>query len=821
MKNLILRIIMASLLVMASVLDTFAADEDRVFRPITASDGLADNSAQTMKCTKLGRMVITTMGNINFYSGSGFLHIPTSHELQYPIKNYKGHYHLYFDNQHHLWLKDYNVVSCLNLTTEYYVQRVDSIFACNGACGKVDDMFVDSNGDLWLCSEGFLISKKFGYKIRLSKSVELQDVETYYGRYLLMFYNTGEMVCRDLKTGKKLYKTRAYDRKDAGKYNQTGVLHLCGNGFYMIRNGEKEAILTSFDLKERKWREIMRIDRHLNNMAMYDQKLYIAGEWGYYTYNLATSEIKWYKTIKTQSGRSLETSINTIEFDKQGGMWIGTENRGVLYDRPQDAPFYTLAWDNPLAVKYSEMMESKAKIDESKGMRPGMTLTDSREWVWIGTPRGLFLYTSPQKAPQVFSSKNGLFNNVIHAIIEDDDHNVWVCTSYGISCLRIEGKKVKRVFSFNSTDNVPNETFIDGHAMKLANGTIVMQALDHMVYFNPRDFRALFNQKPYEMSLKLIRLLVNGIEVENGEKMNGAAVIDRAVSRVREINLNYDQNSISMTFSALNFSRPLQTNYRVRVREKSAKWVEYNYFNSKGIVDGKGMFHLSLTGLEPGTYHVEIQATEVPGIFIGDHPYEWVINVRQPWWRTTAILFFFSSLVLVLSCYNAYVYSRNTKLRLKRNNQESEIIHRIAVFVERTDALGLELLTPSEDEIYGNESSSMTAISDHFIKVMVNNIIPFVHQHRNKEYSMLHLSKVAEMDLLEFYDLISENIYKSPRMLVLAMRIEKVEQLLRSSDFSIEDISKECGFVSANYMIAKFLHKYKLTPAEFREKMDQ
>ena len=40
---------------------------ERRFRVINAADGLADNSAQTIKGTFSGRMVISTIGHINFY----------------------------------------------------------------------------------------------------------------------------------------------------------------------------------------------------------------------------------------------------------------------------------------------------------------------------------------------------------------------------------------------------------------------------------------------------------------------------------------------------------------------------------------------------------------------------------------------------------------------------------------------------------------------------------------------------------------------------------------------------------------------------------
>ena len=82
------------------------SDEGRVFRTITASDGLADNSAQTIKCTFTGRMTITTIGNINFYDGANFSHIDSEQEVKYKLEDYNGHYHLYYDNNHHLWLKN-------------------------------------------------------------------------------------------------------------------------------------------------------------------------------------------------------------------------------------------------------------------------------------------------------------------------------------------------------------------------------------------------------------------------------------------------------------------------------------------------------------------------------------------------------------------------------------------------------------------------------------------------------------------------------------------------------------------------------------------
>ena len=55
--------------------------ESPFLQEIKASDGLADNSAQTIKCTFSGRMTITTLGNINFYDGANFSHINSDQEV--------------------------------------------------------------------------------------------------------------------------------------------------------------------------------------------------------------------------------------------------------------------------------------------------------------------------------------------------------------------------------------------------------------------------------------------------------------------------------------------------------------------------------------------------------------------------------------------------------------------------------------------------------------------------------------------------------------------------------------------------------------------
>ena len=47
-------------------------ENQRVFHMIDAANGLADNSAEVVMATLSGRMVISSIGHINFYDGTAF-----------------------------------------------------------------------------------------------------------------------------------------------------------------------------------------------------------------------------------------------------------------------------------------------------------------------------------------------------------------------------------------------------------------------------------------------------------------------------------------------------------------------------------------------------------------------------------------------------------------------------------------------------------------------------------------------------------------------------------------------------------------------------
>ena len=793
------------------------ARENR-FYVYNSTNGLADNSAQTIYCTKTGRLVITTMGQINFFDGNNFNFIDPSSENIYTLDNYRGNYHLYFDRFHHLWLKNKHSVTCVNLTTERFVDSIEDVFAEFGMEDHVLDLFVDHTNVVWLLTEKGLYNVATQQTWPVRRDLNLQDLEIREDRYLMLFFENGLLEMTDMEIGKKVYEGKAYDKDDEGHYGSSSVTLIVGDILFQIRNGHNEGILLRFDLGSRQWKTLLKTPYYLSNLAEQDSVLYIPSAYGYWTYDMQTEELEHVEELMLANGGKLLTDINAMCFDKQGGMWIGTEKRGLLYSRPLAAPFYVYPWDNAHALKMAEIFDNMPETPTTYRKRNvNCVYRDSRGWDWVGTSSGLQLYKSPKdNLPVVYTRQDGLLNNVIHTIIEDDLHNIWVGTSYGISCLLIKNDQLRYINSYNSWDNVPSESFVNGKAIRFPDGTISMQMLDHVLEFCPSKMMTVVDGLSYEIYPKLIRLMVNGNNMRTGEELDGNVILTKALSRTGEINLDYNQNSVTLTFTALNYFRPQQTYYRVRINGLDNTWRVLATYNSGGLVDSRGMLHLPMVALKPGSYTIELQTSMIPDRWETE-PYVWVVNVHEPWWRTTGVLALFGLLLILLFAVNTYYYMKNVGMRAMRNSQERGVVSNIRHFAENCSRQGSVMLEPSPEEYKGIESNLQNALTPEFISVM-EKITPMVLERDDDHLTMRDLCSEAKMDLQPFYQLMLGNIFKNPRPLAKTLMLKKAEKLLMTTEKDIEEIAGECGFVTPNYFIATFYHEYHSTPEVYRQK---
>ena len=806
------------LTVLLSILTAGAVNvSPRIFRNYTAANGLADNGAQTIHCTKTGRLVITTAGQINFFDGASFSYIDPLDENIYALSEYRGNYHLYFDKYHHIWLKNTGSVTCVELITERFVPSIEDVFAEFGVKERVMDLFVDRTGVVWLLTANGLYSVATKQYIKTRAGLNLQDLEVYKDKFLMLFYENGLMEMYDIAKGKRLTENRPYNDEMARHFAASSLTLLDSTKVYQIRNGAKEAILMQYDVPRKEWTELLRTPYHLNSMVKRDSLLYVPCEYGYWTVNENNQETTHSEALSIVSGQPLETDINVIAFDRQGGMWAGTENRGILYSMPYKQPFHAYAWGTPIANQLGSMMSNVNQGPKFRDRTVNCVFKDSRGWTWVGTSQGLQVYRRESDLlPQVYTTKDGLYNNIVHSIVEDQAHHIWVATSYGISVVLFnEDGRVHYINSYNEYDHVPNEAFVNGKAMLLPDGQIAMQSLDHVVLFDPTKMATLDSNYPFKIYPKLIKLYVNGVDVNPTTEIDGKRILDRALSRIWGLDLNYNQNSLTLVFSALNYFRPQQTFYRVRVLGLDEEWRVLSSFSSD-MVDKDGLLHLPLIALRPGHYSIQVQASLAPDVW-DTKPYEWTIDVNEPWWRSVGMFGLLGFVLVVMAGINLFYYMKNANLRAMRNSEEIGLINRIYAFVDRCNT-SAEVLEPVVEEYTSAQPDPQVELDEDFLKIYkkIAHVVEF--ERKKKKMTMRRLSNAAGMDAKTFYQVITTNIFKSPRPLIKQARLQQAERMLRNTKEPLEVIADKCGFISVNFLISQFFHVYRVTPDQYRRK---
>jgi AraC-like DNA-binding protein len=681
----------------------------------------------------------------------------------------------------------------------------------------VMDLFVDRTGVVWLLTANGLYSVETKQYIKTRAGLNLQDLEVYKDKFLMLFYENGLMEMYDIAKGKRLTENRPYNDEMARHYAASSLTLLDSTKVYQIRNGAKDAILMQYDVPRKEWTELLRTPYHLNSLVKHDSLLYVPCEYGYWTVHESSYETTHIEALSIMSGQPLETDINVIAFDRQAGMWAGTESRGILYSRPYKPPFIPYAWGTPTANQLGSMMSNVNQWPKFRDRTVNCVFKDSRGWTWVGTSQGLQVYRRESDLlPQVYTTKDGLYNNIVHSIVEDQAHHIWVATSYGISVVLFdEDDKVHFINSYNEYDHVPNEVFVNGKAMLLPDGQIAMQSLDHVVLFDPTKMSTLDNNYPFKIYPKLIKLMVNGIDVTPTTEIDGKRILDRALSRVWGLDLNYNQNSLTLVFSALNYFRPQQTFYRVRVLGLDEEWRVLSPFSSD-MVDKDGLLHLPLIALRPGHYTIQVQASLAPDVW-DTKPYEWTIDVNEPWWRSVGMFGLLAFVLVVMAGINLFYYMKNANLRAMRNSEEIGLINRIYAFVDRCNT-SAEVLEPVVEEYTSAQPDPQVELDEDFLKIYkkIAHVVEF--ERKKKKMTMRRLSNAAGMDAKTFYQVITTNIFKSPRPLIKQARLQQAERMLRNTKEPLEVIADKCGFISVNFLISQFFQVHHVTPDQYRRK---
>ena len=326
---------------------------------------------------------------------------------------------------------------------------------------------------------------------------------------------------------------------------------------------------------------------------------------GLYLFDRQTGHFELF-SLREALKEDAEPWVTAICEDKQRNIWIGTA-KGIV----------RLSQVNVRPLKMVHGYEEKENIG-ARVVSALLTGTDGT--VYVGYKNGFgIIPVGEDRIASFYTVKDGLCNDCIDCIVEDEKKRIWLGSISGIS----RYSRQQHVF-YNYYISSSNKSVM------LFKNTLFWGNNKSLTYFEPEILTS---------ATIASKTLLTGLEVDNkpiniGEKIKGQVVLDSNIASIDHLELVNANRDFSLLFNNLAFSKDLQK-YSYRLYPYQKDW----------IVSEAGK--VSFTNLSAGYYIFEVK-TLFPNNTEGDVT-ALPITILPHWSQTVwfRLLLIFSVLFLV------------------------------------------------------------------------------------------------------------------------------------------------------------------------------
>ena len=326
---------------------------------------------------------------------------------------------------------------------------------------------------------------------------------------------------------------------------------------------------------------------------------------GLYLFDRQTGHFELF-SLREALKEDAEPWVTAICEDKQRNIWIGTAKGIVRLSQVNVRPF-------KMVHGYEEKENIGARVVSA-------LLTGTDGTVYVGYKNGFgIIPVGEDRIASFYTVKDGLCNDCIDCIVEDEKKRIWLGSISGIS----RYSRQQHVF-YNYYISSSNKSVM------LFKNTLFWGNNKSLTYFEPEILTS---------ATIASKTLLTGLEVDNkpiniGEKIKGQVVLDSNIASIDHLELVNANRDFSLLFNNLAFSKDLQK-YSYRLYPYQKDW----------IVSEAGK--VSFTNLSAGYYIFEVK-TLFPNNTEGDVT-ALPITILPHWSQTVwfRLLLIFSVLFLV------------------------------------------------------------------------------------------------------------------------------------------------------------------------------
>lgn len=423
-----------------------------------------------------------------------------------------------------------------------------------------------------------------------------------------------------------------------------------------------------------------------------------------------------YKHDSQNSNSLANNNVWSIVEDKDGYIWIGTLGGGLQRLNPKTGQFVTfnnrkrelltseyisslcMGRDDILYIGtaigittynlrtgvFERFHTNKRGNQNFSNQNVNQLYEDSRGLLWVATREGLNVFDIKNDKITSIHKTDGLADDVITGVIEDNNKNMWVTTSNGVSNIIVgtnpkTGDYTYTYYNYDERDGLQSSEFNMRSILRSYRGEILMGGIRGYNIFNPEVIK--YNRILPKVVFTDLQLFNNSVKVDS--VYDGNLILKEGINWTKEIELNYSQNVFSIDFSSMNYVLPEKTKYAYMLEG----------FNSDWLMTDENAHKITYTNLAPGTYTLKVKAANSDG-FWNEEATSLKIVIKPPFWRSG-----FAYFIYIIILIGVLLRARFQILKTERNRYK---VHQIELEAKRNheiDDMKLRFFTNISHEL--------------------------------------------------------------------------------------------------------------------------